>query len=162
MIDRKHRLSVARQATLLSISRGAVYYLPQPVGAADLALMRRLDELHLEHPFVGARMLRRQLQSEGIQVGRRHVRTLMLRTGMEALCPPARHQQAPSGPQDLSPFAAPVGHHPSQSGRGAGHGAYPHGARFCLPHRRGVCGQPSGACAQGGHNDKRRATPGRL
>lgn len=87
MIDRKHRLSVTRQAQLLGISRGAVYYLPQPVGAADLALMRRLDELHLEHPFMGARMLRRQLQSGGLQVGRRHVRTLMLRMGMEALCP---------------------------------------------------------------------------
>jgi putative transposase len=87
MIDRKHRLSVTRQAQLLGLSRGAVYYLPQPVGAADLALMRRLDELHLEHPFMGARMLRRQLQSEGIRVGRRHVRTLMLRMGMAALCP---------------------------------------------------------------------------
>jgi putative transposase len=87
MIDRKHRLSVTRQAQLLGLSRGAVYYLPQPVGAADLALMRRLDELHLKHPFMGARMLRRQLKSEGIQVGRRHVRTLMLRMGMEALCP---------------------------------------------------------------------------
>ena len=87
MIDRKHRLSVTRQAQLLGLSRGAVYYLPQPVGAADLALMRRLDELHLEHPFMGARMLRRQLQSGGLQVGRRHVRTLMLRMGMAALCP---------------------------------------------------------------------------
>jgi len=54
MIDRKHRLSVTRQAQLLGLSRGAVYYLPQAVGAADLALMRRLDELHLEHPFMGA------------------------------------------------------------------------------------------------------------
>ncbi len=87
MINRKHRLSVTRQAQLLGISRGAVYYLPQPVGAADLALMRRLDELHLEHPFMGARMLRGQLQSEGLQVGRRHVRTLMVRMGMAALCP---------------------------------------------------------------------------
>ena len=96
MIDRKHALSVTRQARLLGLSRGAVYYLPQPVGAADLALMRRLDELHLEHPFMGARMLRRQLQSEGIQVGRRHVRTLMRRMGMEALCPqPGTSQRHP-------------------------------------------------------------------
>ena len=87
MIDRGHGLSVTRQAKLLGISRGTVYYLPQPVSDADLALMRRLDELHLEHPFMGARMLRRHLHREGIQVGRRHVRTLMLRMGMEALCP---------------------------------------------------------------------------
>src|SRR5271154_112778 len=95
MIDRKHRLSVTRQAQLLGLSRGAVYYLPQPVGAADLALMRRLDELHLEHPFMGARMLRRQLLAEGIRVGRRHVRPLLRRVGIEVLCPqpvPSRRQ----------------------------------------------------------------------
>src|ERR1035441_5437182 len=96
MIDRKHRLSVTRQATLLGLSRGSVYYLPQPTRAADLALMRRLDELHLEHPFMGARMLRRQLLAEGIRVGRRHVRTLMRRMGMEALCPqPGTSQRQP-------------------------------------------------------------------
>jgi putative transposase len=96
MIDCKHRLSVTRQATLLGLSRGSVYYLPQPTSAADLALMRRLDELHLEHPFMGARMLRRQLLAEGIRVGRRHVRTLMRRMGMEALCPqPGTSQRQP-------------------------------------------------------------------
>jgi len=96
MIDRKHRLSVTRQATLLGLSRGSVYYLPQPVGAAALALMRRLDELHLEYPFMGARMLRRQLLAAGIRVGRRHVRTLMRRMGMEALCPqPGTSQRQP-------------------------------------------------------------------
>lgn len=87
MIDRGHELSVTRQAHLLNISRGAVYYLPRPVSEADLALMRRIDELHLNHPFMGARMLCRHLRREGIQVGRRHVRTLMLRMGIEALCP---------------------------------------------------------------------------
>ena len=61
MIDRDHKLSITRQASLLNISRGAVYYLPQPINPADLALMRRIDELHLEHPFMGARMLRDQL-----------------------------------------------------------------------------------------------------
>jgi len=87
MIDRDHDLSITRQAQLLAISRGTVYYLPRPVSAADLALMRRLDELHLEHPFMGARMLSRHLAREGIHVGRRHTRTLMVRMGMEALCP---------------------------------------------------------------------------
>ncbi len=60
MIDRDHKLSITHQASLLNISRGTVYYLPQPVSPADLALMRKLDELHLEHPFMGARMLRDQ------------------------------------------------------------------------------------------------------
>ena len=85
MIDRNHALSISRQARLASISRGSVYYLPRPVSPADLALMRRIDELHLEHPFMGARMLRDQLNREGFKVGRKHVGTLMARMGMEAL-----------------------------------------------------------------------------
>ena len=96
MIDRDHKLSITRQASVLNISRGSVYYLPQPVSAADVALMRRIDELHLEHPFMGARMLRDQLNRQDIVVGRRHVRTLMLRMGIEALAPqPGTSQAAP-------------------------------------------------------------------
>ncbi len=96
MIDRDHQLSITRQASLLNISRGTVYYLPQPVSLADLALMRRIDELHLQHPFMGARMLRDQLARQGISVGRRHIRTLMLRMGIEALAPqPGTSKAAP-------------------------------------------------------------------
>ena len=87
MIDRNHDLTVTRQAELLDISRGSVYYLPRPVSQADLALMRRIDELHLEHPFMGARTLRDQLARQRIQVGRRHVTTLMQRMGITALAP---------------------------------------------------------------------------
>ena len=87
MIDRDHDLSITRQAKLLDMSRGSVYYMPQPVSDADLALMRRIDELHLKHPFMGARMLRDQLERQGIHAGRRHIRTLMLRMGIEALAP---------------------------------------------------------------------------
>ena len=85
MIDRQHELPIARQAKALRISRGSVYYLPRPVSVADLALMRRMDELHLDFPFAGSRMLRDLLHTEGIQVGRRHVTTLMKRMGIEAL-----------------------------------------------------------------------------
>jgi len=96
MIDRDHKLSITRQAKLLDISRGTVYYLPQPASPADLTLMRKIDELHLEHPFMGARQLRDQLIRQGIQVGRRHVRTLMLRMGIEALAPqPGTSKAAP-------------------------------------------------------------------
>jgi len=87
MIDRSHELSVTRQAALLKISRGTVYYLPRAVSAADLLLMRLIDQLHLEHPFMGARMLRRQLARESLYAGRRHIRTLMLRMGIDALAP---------------------------------------------------------------------------
>ncbi|MBX3704868.1 MAG: IS3 family transposase [Steroidobacteraceae bacterium] len=96
MIDRDHALPITRQASLLGMSRGAVYYLPRPISQTDLALMRRIDELHLEHPFMGARMLRRQLQREGARVGRRHIATLMQRMGIEALAPqPGTSKRAP-------------------------------------------------------------------
>ena len=85
MIDRHHKLALTKQAALLGISRGSVYYEPAPVSAADLALMRRLDELHLEFPFAGARMLRGLLAAEGSKVGRRRVTTLMRRMGIEAI-----------------------------------------------------------------------------
>ena len=85
MIDREHELSITRQARLVGISRASVYYRPQPTSTADLALMRRIDELHLEHPFMGARMLRDVLNREGIAVGRKHVATLMRRMGIEPL-----------------------------------------------------------------------------
>jgi putative transposase len=96
MIDRDHKLSITRQASLLNISRGTVYYLPQPVSPADLSLMRKIDELHLKHPFMGARMLRDQLARQGIRAGRRHIRTLMLRMGIAALAPqPGTSKAAP-------------------------------------------------------------------
>ena len=85
MIDREHDLPITKQAKALNISRGSVYYLPRPVSAADLAIMRRIDELHLEFPFAGSRMLRGLLAAEGCRIGRRHVKTLMRRMGIEAL-----------------------------------------------------------------------------
>ena len=85
MIDKSHHLPAARQAELLGISRGSVYYLPRPTPPADLALMRWIDELHLDYPFAGARMLQHLLQREGFEVGRLHVRTLMRNKGIEAV-----------------------------------------------------------------------------
>jgi putative transposase len=85
MIDRNNRLALTKQSALLGISRGSVYYEPAPVPDADLALMRRLDELHLEFPFAGSRMLRGLLAAEGSKIGRRHVSTLMRRMGIEAI-----------------------------------------------------------------------------
>lgn len=96
MIDRQHELPVTQQAKLLKVSRGSVYYLPKPVSQSDLALMRRIDELHLKHPLMGARMLRDQLAREAIHVGRRHIGTLMRRMGIEALAPqPGTSKAAP-------------------------------------------------------------------
>ena len=85
MIDRHHGLPITKQAKALGISRGSVYYLPRPVSRTDLSVMRRMDELHLEFPFAGSRMLRDLLNREGFDVGRRHVATLMKRMRIEAL-----------------------------------------------------------------------------
>jgi putative transposase len=85
MIDRVHALPIARQARELGISRGSVYYLPRPVSASDLAIMRRIDELHMDLPFAGSRMLRDLLAAEGVKVGRLHVATLMKKMGVAAI-----------------------------------------------------------------------------
>ena len=92
MMDATHALSISRQAQLAGISRGSVYDVPKSVGAADLGLMRRLDALHLEHPFMGARMLRDQLNREGYTVGRKHVGPLIAH-GYGGALPEAPHQQ---------------------------------------------------------------------
>jgi putative transposase len=85
MIDRSHDLPLAKQAKALGISRGSVYSLPRPVSAADLAIMRRIDELHLDYPFAGSRMLRDLLALEGVKTGRLHVATLMKRMAIKAI-----------------------------------------------------------------------------
>lgn len=85
MIDREHKLPVSSQCQLLQLARSSAYYRSEPVSPADLALMRRIDALHLEYPFAGSRMLRDMLRQEGVSVGRRHVRTLMRKMGVETL-----------------------------------------------------------------------------
>jgi putative transposase len=85
MIDRDHKLSLGRQAELLTVSRESIYYTPVPTSADDLALMRQMDELHLEYPFAGSRMLRDLLVFGGSKIGRCHVTTLMRKMGIEAV-----------------------------------------------------------------------------
>jgi putative transposase len=85
MIERGVKLSVKRQCELLGLNRSGVYYTPRPAPEEDLRLMRRIDELHLQHPFYGSRRIAKQLAREGIEVGRLHVATLMRRMGIEAL-----------------------------------------------------------------------------
>ena len=85
MIDPTHIFPIAKQASALGLSRSSVYYLPCAVSATDLALMRRLDALHLAYPFAGSRMLRGLLKGEGYVVGRRHVATLMRKMAISAI-----------------------------------------------------------------------------
>ena len=85
MIDPEDELPISRQTEILQISRSSVYYKPRPVSEADLWLMRCIDELHLNYPFAGSRMLRDLLRQQGLEVGRRHVKTLMRKMGIEAI-----------------------------------------------------------------------------
>ena len=85
MIEPDHPLPITKQAEVLEISRSSVYYRPRPLSDADLMLMRKIDELHLDYPFAGSRMLRDMLAQQGFEVGRRHVRTLMRRMAIEAI-----------------------------------------------------------------------------
>ena len=85
MIDRTHKLPVVRQCEILELARSTAYYTAKPTSPEDLALMRRIDELHLDYPFAGSRMLRDLLRNEGRAVGRRRVRRLMQKMGIEAL-----------------------------------------------------------------------------
>ena len=85
MIEREHELPLTRQAAILKLSRGSLYYRPRPVTPADLAVMRRIDELHLDSPFAGSRMLRDLLRGEGIAIGRQRVATMMKRMGIAAI-----------------------------------------------------------------------------
>jgi len=85
MIDRSHDLPLSEQAKVLKLSRSSLYYRPRPMAPADLAIMRRLDELHLNYPFAGSRMLRDLLTGEGIAIGRDRVTTMMRRMGIEAI-----------------------------------------------------------------------------
>jgi len=85
MIEREHELPLKRQAQLLKLSRGSLYYQPEPASAEDLDIMRRMDELHLQWPFMGSRMLRDQLRLQGFAVNRKRVRRLMRLMGIEAI-----------------------------------------------------------------------------
>src|SRR3954454_15706807 len=85
MIERGHDLPRGRQAELVGLSRSTLYYEPRPVPASELAIMRRIDALHLDYPFAGSRMLRDLLRGEGVMIGRELVATMMRRMGIEAI-----------------------------------------------------------------------------
>lgn len=97
MIVRQSGIPIRRQCQLLGLSRSTLYYRPAPASPADLALMRRLDELHLEHPFLGARKLARMLQHDGANVGRCHIGSLMRLMGIEAIYAKKRTSAAHPG-----------------------------------------------------------------
>lgn len=104
MINRTSELSISRQAQLLGFSRGMVYYTPKPISESDLGLMHAIDKLHMAHPFMGARMLRNQLQRDGFKVGRQHIRTLMRRMGIHAIYRKPKNTSANNPAHKVYPY----------------------------------------------------------
>lgn len=123
MIDREHDLPITKQAEVLKISRGSVYYLPRPVSPADLAIMQRLDRLHLEFPFAGSRCC----ETCWLPRGARSAANADATDGDRGALPPAAHHQARAWTQDLSLSAARHGDHAPEPGLGDGHHLYPDG-----------------------------------
>src|SRR5213595_638351 len=164
MIDREHDLPITKQAEVLKISRGSVYYLPRPVSSADLAIMQRLDRLHLEFPFAGSRMLRGLLAAEGSKIGRRHVKTLMRRMGIEALYRRPRTTKPEPG-HKIYPYLPRHGDHAPKPGLGNGHHLHPDGARLRVSRCRSRLGNPPGSVVAAVDHDGggllRRDTGGR-
>ena len=104
MIFRAHKLPITQQAQLLGISRSTLYYTPVVVNVADLKLMRAMDELHMEHPFMGSRMLRDHLNRQGFTVGRQHVRTLMRQMGILAIYRKPKNTSASNPAHKIYPY----------------------------------------------------------
>lgn len=145
MIDRAHKLSLVRQCQLLDVARSTAYYRPVSPSAEELALMRRIDELHLNHPFAGARMLSKMLKREGSLLGRRRVSTLMKRMRIHAIYrkpnTSKRYQAHPVYPYLFAEFV----HHSLKPCLGSRYHVHPNEARLRLSVRRDRLGKPSSA-----------------
>jgi hypothetical protein len=131
MIDREHELPITKQAQALGIGRGGVYYLPRPMPPQDLAIIRRLDQLHMDYPFAGARMLSGLLNGEGFAIGRKHTASLMKKMGISALyCKPNTSKPAPG--HKIYPYLLRSLKVKRANQAGHGHHLYPDGQRLPL------------------------------
>ena len=135
MTNRDHKLSLSRQADLLGISRGSLYYEPRPICEDDLRLMRRIDELHMEYPFAGRRLYRRAAACGDLHEA----------DGHPGVVSQAEHVETGAGPQSLSLSAEKAGCDAPEPGLGHGHYLHSYGARFCLSGRRSGLVQPQGS-----------------
>ena len=149
MIDREHALPLTRQAGLLKLSRGSLYYKPRPVTPANLAIMRRIDELHLDYPFAGSRMLRDLLRGEGVVIGAGTCRELMWRMGIVAIYRRPNTSKPAPGHKIYPYLLRGVVVERAEPGVGDGHHLHPDGARLRLPGRGGGLVQPPGSVLAG-------------
>jgi len=96
-IQQAHRLSKSRRCELLDVARSTAYYRALPVSDEDLELMRLIDAIHLEFPFLGSRRIRDELEEQGHRVNRKRVQRLMRQMGLQALYPKRRTSQPGPG-----------------------------------------------------------------
>ena len=87
MINRHEKLSLVKQCQILNIARSGLYYKPQPVSEVDLMLMRLIDEIHLDKPFLGIRRIKDALHDLGHTVNRKRIQRLMRKIGIQAIYP---------------------------------------------------------------------------
>ena len=160
MIDRGHDLPLGRQAELLGLSRSTLYYEPRPVPAADLAIMRRIDELHLDYPFAGSRMLRDLLRGEGVVIGRELVATMMRRMGIEAIYRRPNTSKAVLGHKIYPYLLRGLSDRAAEPSVGDGYHLHSDGAGVCLSGGGGRLVQPAGPFVAGVDHDGRRFLPG--
>jgi transposase InsO family protein len=119
----------------LKVSRSGLYYEPEPTSPEELALMRRIDELHLQRPCFGSRMLADALRKEGREVNRKRVQRLMRLMGIESMAPKPKtsephpeHVRQPVPPSRARDFQA-------EPGLGDGHHVHPDEGRLRVPRR---------------------------
>jgi putative transposase len=99
MVEAWAGVSMRRQCELLGVNRSSLYYEPVEPDAEELALMRRIDELHLKHPFYGSRKITQTLKAEGVEVNRKRIQRLMRLMGLESTAPkPNTSKPAPENP----------------------------------------------------------------
>jgi putative transposase len=96
LVEANTEVSMRRQCELLGVNRSSLYYEPVEPDSEELSLMRRMDELHLKHPFFGSRKMTQTLKAEGIHVNRKRVQRLMRLMGLESTAPkPSTSKPAP-------------------------------------------------------------------
>ena len=146
MVERSGKdLSVRRQCALVGVARSGIYRPKRVAGADDLAVMRRIDELHLELPFYGSRRMTFELNKEGRGVNRKRVRRLMRVMGIEALVPAPRHEQSRARAQDIPLPAARPEDCRAEPRVGGRRDLHPDGMRLPLFRGDHRLGQPSGS-----------------
>ena len=140
---------MTKQCHILKLSRSSVYYMPVPVSDKDRELMRLIDEIHLEEPYLGSRGMRNALRMRGYTIGRIHVRTLMRKMGIEALYRKPRLSKPHPGHTIYPYLLRGLDITEAKPGMGFRYYVHPHGKGLLLSRRRHGLGKQEGIVLEG-------------